>query len=269
MGTVVVTGSGSGIGAATAARLRTDGHTVIGVDLRGAEIEADLGTPAGRASAIAEITERSGGVLNGLVPCAGIAGMPDRPGSTLVSVNYFGTVELLEGLRPLLLAGAPSAAVAISSNSTTTQPGYSNELVEVLLSGDEDAARALADRDKGGSVNAYPASKNAVAKWVRRHAVTEEWGKAGITLNAIAPGMIATPMIDEGRTDPNIQAGLEMFEATIAVGRPGRPEEIAGLIAYLLGPEARFFVGSIIFCDGGTDALFRADDWPALWEPQG
>ena len=81
--------------------------------------------------------------------------------------------------------------------------------------------------------------------------------------------MIATPMIDEGRTDPNIQAGLEMFEATIAVGRPGRPEEIAGLIAYLLGPEARFFCGSIIFCDGGTDALFRADDWPAIWEPQG
>ena len=111
-------------------------------------------------------------------------------------------------------------------------------------------------------MNAYPASKNAVAKWVRRNAVTPEWGGSGITLNAVAPGMIATPMIEEGRTDPMIKQGLEMFEGTIAVGRPGRPEEIAGLIAYLLGPEARFFCGSIVYCDGGTDALFRANDWP-------
>jgi len=95
MGTIVITGSGSGIGAATTARLRADGHTVIGVDLRGAEIEADLGTPEGRAHAIAEITERSGGAINGFVPCAGISGLPGRPASLLVSVNYFGTVELL------------------------------------------------------------------------------------------------------------------------------------------------------------------------------
>ena len=62
MGTIVVTGSGSGIGAATAARLRADGHTVIGVDLRGAEIEADLGTPEGRKSAIKTVGEACGGV---------------------------------------------------------------------------------------------------------------------------------------------------------------------------------------------------------------
>ncbi|MET0825030.1 MAG: hypothetical protein ABWZ89_00790, partial [Acidimicrobiales bacterium] len=68
MGTVAVTGAGSGIGAATAARLRADGHTVIGVDLRGAEVDADLGTPEGRAAAIAAITDRSGGALQGLVP---------------------------------------------------------------------------------------------------------------------------------------------------------------------------------------------------------
>ena len=267
MGTIAVTGAGSGIGAATAARLQGDGHTVIGVDLKGAEVVADVATPEGRAAAIAAITDRSGGALQGFVPCAGVAGMPDRAAALLVSTNYFGTVELLEGLRPLLAAGAPSAAVAISSNSTSTQPGYSNELVAALLEGDEAAARELADQDRGGSVNAYPASKKAVASWVRRQAITPEWAGSGITLNAVAPGMIDTPMIAEGRTDPAIAAGLEMFEATIAVGRPGRPEEIAGLIAYLLGPEARFFCGSIVYCDGGTDARFRADDWPALWEP--
>jgi len=265
MGTIVVTGSGSGIGAATTARLRADGHTVIGVDLRGAEIEADLGTPEGRAHAVAEITERSSGVINGFVPCAGISGLPGRPASLLVSVNYFGTVELLAALRPLLAAGAPSAAVAISSNSTTCQPGYSMDLVNACLTGDEGAARVIGDQ--GDSINAYPATKNAVAKWVRRNAVLPEWAGAGITLNAIAPGMIATPMVQEGMDDPSIRPGMEMFEATIAMGGAGAPEQIAGLLAFLLGPDARFFCGSVIFCDGGTDASFRANDWPALWKP--
>ena len=265
MGTIAITGSSSGIGAATTKRLRADGHTVIGVDLRGADIEADLGTPQGRADAIAAIAEKSGGVLNGFVPCAGISGLPGRPGSILVSVNYFGTVTLLEGLRPLLAKGAPAAAVAISSNSTTCQPGYSMELVDACLAGDEERARAIADA--GESLNTYPATKNAVAKWVRRNAVTPEWAGANITLNAIAPGMIDTPMVDEGKNDPVVSKGMEMFEASIPVGRPGRPEEIAGLLAYLLGPEARFFCGSVIFCDGGTDATFRTNDWPALWTP--
>ena len=265
MGTVAITGAGSGIGAATAARLRADGHTVIGVDLRGADIEADLGTPEGRAHAVAEITERSGGVLNGFVPCAGISGLPGRPASLLVSVNYFGSVEMLDALRPLLAAGAPSAAVAISSNSTTCQPGYSMDLVNACLSGDEGAARAVADQ--GDSINAYPAGKNALAKWVRRNAILPEWAGAGITLNAIAPGMIATPMVQEGKDDPVIAPGMEMFEASIPLGGAGAPEQIAGLLAFLLGPDARFFCGSVIFCDGGTDATFRTNDWPALWNP--
>jgi NAD(P)-dependent dehydrogenase (short-subunit alcohol dehydrogenase family) len=183
----------------------------------------------------------------------------------LVSVNYFGTVELLAALRPLLAAGAPSAAVAISSNSTTCQPGYSMDLVNACLTGDEGAARVIGDQ--GDSINAYPATKNAVAKWVRRNAVLPEWAGEGITLNAIAPGMIATPMVQEGKDDPSIRPGMEMFAATIAMGGAGAPEQIAGLLAFLLGPDARFFCGSVIFCDGGTDASFRANDWPALWKP--
>jgi len=265
MGTIAITGAASGIGAATVTRLRADGHTVIGIDLGGSDIDADLGTPEGRKKAIAEISERSGGVLNGLVPCAGISGLPGRPASLLISVNFFGTTELMKGLRPLLFAGAPSAAIAISSNSTTCQPGYSMDLVNACLSEDEGAARIVGDQ--GDSINAYPATKNALAKWVRRNAITAEWAGAGITLNAIAPGMIATPMVQEGYDDPVIRAGMEAFAASIPLGGAGAPEQIAGLLAFLLGPDARFFCGSVIFCDGGTDATFRTNDWPALWNP--
>jgi NAD(P)-dependent dehydrogenase (short-subunit alcohol dehydrogenase family) len=264
VGTIAVTGSGSGIGAATAARLTADGHRVIGVDLRGAAIEADLGTPDGRAAAVAAVTEASGGVLDGLITCAGISGLPGRAASLLAAVNYFGTVVVMEGLRPLLAAGANPSAVAISSNSTTTAPGYDLDLVEALLAGDEPAALEVADRSD--SIIAYAATKLAVARWVRRSAVSPDWAGAGIRLNAIAPGMIATPMIDEGRSDEFLSTQLDMFEQTIALGRPGRPEEMASLLAFLVGPESSFFCGSIVFCDGGTDAALRTDDWPARWE---
>jgi NAD(P)-dependent dehydrogenase (short-subunit alcohol dehydrogenase family) len=262
MGTIAITGAASGMGAATKARLEADGHRVIGVDQRDTEIVADLSSADGRRAAIDRVGELSGGSLDGLVTYAGMGPLPGRAGSLLVSVNYFGTVELLDGLRGLLAAGTQPAAVAISSNSTTTQPGVPAALVEACLAGDEAEARRVGD--EVGSVNSYPATKTAVARWVRRHATTPGWIGAGITLNAIAPGFIETPMTDEGKNDPELGPLLEQFP--IPVGRPGRREEIAALVAFLLGPDGRFFCGSVIFNDGGTDALLRADDFPQNWE---
>jgi len=261
MRTIVVTGSASGIGAATRARLNGDGHRVIGVDVRDADVIADLGAPDGRRTALDAVTRQAGGALDGVVTCAGLGPLPGRAGSLLVGVNYFGTVELLEGLRPLLAAGLDPAAVAISSNSTTCQPNVHLELTEACLAGDEAEAREIADRVD--SINTYPATKIAVARWVRRHATAADWIGAGITLNAVAPGLIETALTEEGRRDPTMGPLLAQFPMPVA--RPGRPEEIAALIAFLLGPEARFFCGSLIFADGGTDALLRPDDVPPPW----
>ncbi len=251
--TIVVTGSASGMGAATRSRLEADGQRVIGVDLRDAEVVADLSTPEGRRTAVDEVAALAGGSLDGLVTWAGIAGLSDTPGGLLVSVNYFGTVALLDGLRPLLAAGDRPAAIAISSNSTTVMTDLPVDVIEGCLAGDEAGARDAADA--AGAIMVYPASKTAVARWVRRHAPTAEWAGAGITLNAIAPGAVETPMLDATRADEVIGQFVDAFP--IPVGRRGTADELAAFVQFLLGPEARFFCGSVMFVDGGTDAEAR------------
>jgi NAD(P)-dependent dehydrogenase (short-subunit alcohol dehydrogenase family) len=257
---VVITGAASGIGAACTARLRGSGYTVITVDLHDADIAVDLGTPAGRTEAIAAVGEAASGVLQGMVTCAGLAGSPDRAGSLLASVNYFGTVDFLAGLRPLLSEGG--SAVAISSNSTTVQPAIPTDVVEACLAHNEELARSLSDGV--GSMVTYPASKLAVAYWVRRTATGPDWAGAGRRLNAIAPGMIETPMVAGMRAHPETGPLLDMLP--IPVGRGGRPEEIAALVELLIGPDGGFFCGSVLFCDGGSDAVLRTNDWPAAWD---
>jgi len=264
MGTVAITGIASGMGAATGRLLRAAGHEVIGIDRRDAVIQADLGTPAGRQTAIDGVREASGGKLDGAAMFAGLAGATGRPGSLLVSVNYFGTVELLEAFRPLLAAAGESSAVAISSNSATCQPGWRPALAAACLEGDEARARAIAD--EGDSATAYPATKLAIARWVRRQAPTPDWAGAGIRLNAVAPGLIETPMAAETRSDPVLGPLIDAFP--LPLGRGGMAEELAALVTFLLGPAGRFFCGSVLFCDGGTDALLRPDDWPARWDPR-
>lgn len=265
MKTIAITGAASGIGRATAAQLESEGHRTIGVDVNKADTSesliADLSTPDGRKAAVDGILEHCDGKLDGFVPCAGLSGLPDRPGSLLVSLNYFGTIEMIDGLHDALAASGEASVVALSSNSTTTAPGLPMKLVEALATGDEEAARAVGD--KTGSIMAYPATKMALARWLRERAVKEEWIGRGINMNAIAPGKTETAMVAEGMADPAIGPHMDKFP--MPIGRNGKPEEIASLICFLLGPTARFFVGSVIFIDGGTDALLRTNDFPAAF----
>jgi NAD(P)-dependent dehydrogenase (short-subunit alcohol dehydrogenase family) len=250
--TVCITGSAGGIGAATRARLERDGARVIGVDVRDAEVIADLSTSEGRAAMVQGVADACGGVLDGLVAGAGVMG----EGRKVVAINYFGAVATLEGLRPFLARGTDPSALAISSNSTTTTPGVPTDLVETILAGDE--AAALAMTASAPDFVPYPASKLALARYVRRHAPGPDWIGVGIRLNAIAPGVIETPMT---QNDLDFIFSIpDVFP--VPIGRPGRPEEIASLLVYLLSPDAGFFCGSVVFADGGTDATVRTDDYP-------
>ena len=126
-GVYVVSGGASGIGEALTGLLRTQGDRVITVDLHDADVTADLSTAEGRAAAVAGVRELTD-VVHGLVPCAGIAGLTGVDSRLVVSVNHFGALGIVEGLRPELLRAAGRdegpAVVLLSSNSVTCQPGW-------------------------------------------------------------------------------------------------------------------------------------------------
>ncbi|OHV00581.1 SDR family oxidoreductase [Mycobacterium talmoniae] len=262
MGVYAVTGSASGMGRAAAEKLRAAGHTVIGVDLRDADVVADLSTPAGRATAAEQVLAAADGRLDGAVLAAGLGPTPgaDRP-RLIFQVNYRGVVDLLTAWRPALAAAGAAKVVVIASNSTTTVPAVPRRTVRALLAGDvEKAVRSLRLFGPGAPSLAYAGSKIAVARWVRRHAVTPEWAGAGIRLNALAPGAIMTPLLEKQLATPREAKAIRAFP--VPVGGFGDPDQLADWMLFMLSEAADFLCGSVVFVDGGSDAYFRADDWP-------
>lgn len=257
MSTYVVTGAESGIGAATRSMLQENGHRVIGVDRSPSDITADLSTTAGRADVVRRVGELAPEGLAGYVPCAGVAGLTGVDPGLVVSVNYFGAIDVLVGLRPLLARAAENgeqpSVVLLSSNSVTCQPGWASDVAGACLEQDEERARALAAGKQ--AVNVYPATKAALAYWSRREGVKPEWIGAGIRVNAVAPGLIATAMTDQLREDPELGVFADAYPS--AIGRPGRPAEVAATIGFLLSEQAGLVVGTTVFVDGGTDAIMH------------
>ncbi len=261
MRTNVVTGSAGGMGIAIRNYLEGKGEKVIGVDVRDAEVIADLSTQEGRAAMIEDIASLCGGKLDGVVAGAGVCN--NVPGELITSVNYYGAVATLDGLRPMLEKSDAPRAVGISSNSIYMST-ILQKLLDLYSDSDEATAREFskewAAKDFEHENQVYATSKFALARWMRANAVTEEWMGRGITLNGIAPGVIATPM--------NSQENLDMVMSLgdtypVPAGRPGTAEEIAAVVGFLLSEGASYVNGTLIDIDGGTEAAIRGNDTPS------
>jgi NAD(P)-dependent dehydrogenase (short-subunit alcohol dehydrogenase family) len=261
LGTYVVTGSASGIGAALRARLEQGGHQVIGLDLRDAEVIADLSAEPGRAAALELVDKACTDLstrLHGVACCAGL-GPPSDP-AAMVSVNFFGAAAVLQGLRPMLANQPDTRAVVVSSNAATTTPDIPVELVDACLEFREADARALAA--KHGVVQAYSGSKLAISRLVRRLAPTADWIGAGVRLNAVAPGATLTPLLQGGLDSEEF--GPQVRDYPIPVGGFATADQIAFWVeAALVGSGGAYLCGSVLYADGGSDAMMRPDDWPA------
>jgi NAD(P)-dependent dehydrogenase (short-subunit alcohol dehydrogenase family) len=264
-----VTGAASGMGLAVADRLRADGHGVVTVDLRAADVIADLATEAGRRHAAEEVLRRTDGMLHGAVLAAGVGPIPGRE-EQIAQVNFVASIALLDAWRPALASsattsGTSSKVVVFGSNSASVTPGIPGPLVAAFLH-DRPRLRAALVRPLGrnGAAFTYGASKLALARWVRRAAVTGPWAGSGIRLNVLAPGAVRTPLL-QAQLDGPERERIESFP--VPTGGYGRPEDLGAWAVFMLSPAAEFLCGSVVCVDGGTDAYFRADAWPASSGP--
>jgi NAD(P)-dependent dehydrogenase (short-subunit alcohol dehydrogenase family) len=126
--------------------------------------------------------------------------------------------------------------------------------VKALLEHDEPEASRVIDEQGIGPV-AYMGSKHALGRAVRRR--VRKWGDARVRLNGVCPGPIRTPLLEGEMANPATRSAIENID--IPIGRWGEPSDIAKLVAFLLGPDAEWIHGSMIYADGGNDAEVRPD----------
>ena len=214
---------------------------------------ADLTTAQGRAALFDGVKRRTDR-LDGVVANAGGGAI-----ETMLSLNFFGAVATLEGLRPLLAASPAPRAVAVSSISSLgpTDP----TLIEACLAMDENAARSAGqDAIAAGKdpLALYGSAKHALNRYCRTLAVQPQWAGAGIALNVVVPGVVDTPAAAYiiGNDDLRTQLG-----AMVPMQRayPARPEQMAALIAWCVGAENSLMTGQVLFADGGFECRARGE----------
>lgn len=224
VGAHVVVGGASGIGAAVVESERARGRDVVVWDIAGSyDVKCDVTDPASVDAALDDTIARSGvpsevTVTAGVGHSAMLLDLPVEEWDRVIAVNTRGPLLVMRAFaRAMIDAGSPGSIVATSSVSAR-----------------------LVDRSMG----AYCASKAALSMLVEVAAC--EWGPHGIRVNAVAPGVTATPMLGRAPTDSGWLASVQ--ERT-ALGRLGTADDIAQAIRAL--HDVEWMTGQIVECDGG------------------
>ena len=245
---------------------------MVTVDLRDADVTADLvdprrgGPPRSRACAT---SPRS---CTASSPPPASAGFTGTDPALVVSVNFFGAVALVEGLREPLAAAGGAGVVFLASNSITGPARLGRRGRRPRAWAATRTGRAgRRGRARGG--HGLPGQQGGAGLVGPARGRDREWIGAGIRLNSVAPGKIATAMTEQLAADPVFGPLSEAYPT--AIGRDGRAEEIAAPIAFLLSDAASLVVGSVLYVDGGTDAILHPiapEGWdvtlPASREPR-
>lgn len=255
MGLYAITGAATGIGAAIKQQLRDAGHQVLVIDIAGddTDIQADLSSADGRAAAIAAIEAAAPEGLDGWVPCAGVG--PHVSDKTLIAkLNYFGAAELSTAMVDLL--SKRKGSICLISSVSAAMTGQT-PLVDAMLSGDEAKSIELCQATDAQTI--YASTKRAITVWMRR-SVTD-LAKQGIRINAVAPGYIDTPLNAAAEQDPVYGPMIRDFLAATPAGCGGEAGDISEAVCFLLSPAAKFIYGSLLFVDGGHDAMSRPEQF--------
>ncbi|WP_179130981.1 SDR family NAD(P)-dependent oxidoreductase [Candidatus Entotheonella palauensis] len=254
-----VTGGGSGIGRGIAERLAREGADVsIGeIDLAGAEETAELVRQAGRQAHVVKMNVAAAQhVQEAVESCVSALGRLD------IAVANAGIARASTLLEMNLKDWQDQVDVNLTGVFVTAQAA-ARKMVELGNGGRIICLSSLAAERTRARMWSYSATKAGVRMMVRGWA--QELGPHGITVNAIGPGIIETPLArplagDEGG------AIRQRVETLTPVGRVGQPSDIAGLAAFLCGPDAAFMTGSYLIMDGGlADARPAPDRESPFW----
>ena len=247
----IVTGASRGIGRAIAVRLAREGAEVV-VNYRKEAAAAE--------GALAEIRSSGG---KAVVIQADISDRDDAERLATETVEHFGRIDVLVNN-----AGVMFRSDVMNFNTgeflqmrNTNVGGMIHSVAAVLPAMKEHKSGSIVNLTSIAALGTamqgttfYAATKAAVSILTKRFAL--ELGPFGINVNAVAPGFILTDMVKVGRTPEELERTLESMKTRTMLGRVGTPEDIAGVVAFLASPDARFMTGQIITADGGrTDFL--------------